>query len=409
MRKRIWRIGFAAAGCAGVLFACSSDPGLSIGVAPTTNPAAVVIEMRDASGEHVGTCAGTLISSSTVITAGHCVAGMGSWVVTAPNARGQTATGVKGFTTWQAFRSNWSHPYHSDVGVILLDRQVFVSDYPTVANALAPSGTTLARLRRDDPQAASQTTFSEVLAPVFPGEDKGFFLTYWTVSGSAELDVDTGGALVDPTTNTLYGVVSGRGTTSGALYVARVDYLEEWIRSISECSPPPQGTQCHPNQDAGDDGGSSGGGSGSGSGSGGSSGGSSGWNGSSGSGSGSSGGDDGGTCNPPPPPPPPRPPSDGGCGSSGGSSGGTSSGSSGGHSSSGSGGSSGASSGGSSGSSSGGNLIDSGIVLVPDGPGCVDANCGGCGGDPNCNDNVTDYGDCGCNPQNPAPEAGPIF
>jgi hypothetical protein len=55
-------------------------------------------------------------------------------------------------------------------------------------------------------------------------------------------------------------------------------------------------------------------------------------------------------------------------------------------------------------------MPDSGIVLIPDGPGCVEANCGGCGGDPNCGDVVIDYGDCGCNPPPPAaPEGGPIF
>jgi uncharacterized membrane protein YgcG len=417
MRKRTLGIGlFGTLFAAGGFLACSSDDGIAVDVTGTSNPAVVSIQMLDPSGTRIGTCTGTLISSSAVLTAGHCVAGAGSWVVTASNAHMQTANGVLGYTTWEAFHSNWSHPYHSDVGVIVLDRQIFVESYPTVANTLAPEGTTLARMRRVDATEATAPAFSAVVEPVFAGAERGFSLNYWTLPAPTEQATDTGGGLIDPQTNTLYGVVSGLGTTSHNLFVARVDYLEEWIRSISECSPPPATTQCHPNDDGGS---SSSGGSGSSSGdngssSGNSSGGSSGWNGSSsGSGGssnggssngGSSGGDDGGTCNPPPPPPPPPPPADSGCGSSGGSSGGTSSGSSSGHS-----GSSGSGSGSSGGTVDAG-MPDSGIVLIPDGPGCVEANCGGCGGDPNCGDVVIDYGDCGCNPPPPAaPEGGPIF
>jgi hypothetical protein len=46
---------------------------------------------------------------------------------------------------------------------------------------------------------------------------------------------------------------------------------------------------------------------------------------------------------------------------------------------------------------------DGGVIVVPpDGPGCIDANCGGCGDDPSCGDNQQDYGDCGCEPQPPS-------
>jgi hypothetical protein len=39
-----------------------------------------------------------------------------------------------------------------------------------------------------------------------------------------------------------------------------------------------------------------------------------------------------------------------------------------------------------------------GPPLVPDGPGCLDATCGGCGNDPLCQDGLQDYGNCGCVP-----------
>ena len=86
---------------------------------------------------------------------------------------------------------------------------------------------------------------------------------------------------------------------------------------------------------------------------------------------------------------------DGGCYSGSGSGGGTmGGGSNGGGSNSGSGGVSGP---------------DGGTVaLVPDGPGCADYLCGGCGLDPNCQDGQQDYGGCGCSggsppPSNPGP------
>jgi hypothetical protein len=47
--------------------------------------------------------------------------------------------------------------------------------------------------------------------------------------------------------------------------------------------------------------------------------------------------------------------------------------------------------------------------LIPDGPGCADAFCGGCKDDPSCLDNLQDYGGCGCTPTPPPSfEAGPI-
>jgi hypothetical protein len=62
-----------------------------------------------------------------------------------------------------------------------------------------------------------------------------------------------------------------------------------------------------------------------------------------------------------------------------------------------SGGSNSGSGGGSNSSSGGVGAPDGGtIALVPDGPGCIDQFCGGCGFDPACADGTQDYGGCGC-------------
>jgi hypothetical protein len=54
-------------------------------------------------------------------------------------------------------------------------------------------------------------------------------------------------------------------------------------------------------------------------------------------------------------------------------------------------------------------LPDGGTVaLVPDGPGCLDYLCGGCGIDPSCQDGQQDYGGCGCSGGSPTPgQPGP--
>jgi hypothetical protein len=443
MSKRAVRVGVLGVVVAiGGMVACGgSSTGKEITIASSANPANVVIDLRDDSGTHIGSCSGILITSSTVLTAGHCVVKATQFVVSTVGGK-QTANGALTYTTWQDFESSWSHPQHSDIGVIVLDQAIFLAQYPTLATALLTDGTRLSRVRRVDPDVIDATAqFEEVSAPIVLGQEKGFPLAYGVDPSLAEVETDTGGALYDPASNTVYGVVSGKGMSTGRFYVSRVDYLADWVSQIGQCEPAPRTEQCHPSgssSGSGSGSGSSGssssgsgssssssgsnsssGGSSSSSGCNGSSGSSSSGSGSSSSGSGGSNGSSGGSgstgssggsgssgsssgggggCNPPSPPqPPPTMNLDSGCGSSGSGSGGSGSGSGGSTS-----GSTGSSSG-SSGSSSGGT-----VPLVPDGPGCSNAFCGGCKDDPACEDNQQDYGGCGCTPTPPpSREAGP--
>jgi len=445
MSNRAVRVGVLGVVVAiGGFVACSAgSSGKEITITSSANPANVVIDLRDGSGTHIGSCSGILVSSSTVLTAGHCVVKATQFVVSTVDGK-QTANGAQVFTTWKDFESNWSHPQHSDIGVIVLDQALFVSQYPTLATALLTDGTRLSRVRRVDPESIDGTTqFEEISAAIVLGQEKGFPLAYGVDPSLAEAATDTGGALYDPASNIVYGVVSGKGTSTGRFYVSRVDYLTEWITAIGKCDPSPPVEQCHPSSSSSSGSGSgssssssssggsssgcmgsssgsssngsgssgsssggtcngssssssSGGCMGSSSGSGGSSNGSSGGSSSSGGSGSSSGG--GGGCNPPnPPQPPPTMNMDGGCGSSSSSGGSTSS-------------SSGSSSSGSGGTPTfDGGLSDGGMVaLIPDGPGCSTALCGGCVDDPSCEDGQQDYGNCGCTPTPaPANEAGP--
>ncbi|HEY5240409.1 MAG TPA: trypsin-like serine protease, partial [Polyangiaceae bacterium] len=286
MSKRAVRVGVLGVVVAiGGMVACGgSSSGKEITIASSANPANVVIDLRDDSGTHIGSCSGILITSSTVLTAGHCVVKATQFVVSTVGGK-QTANGALTYTTWQDFESNWSHPQHSDIGVIVLDQAIFLAQYPTLATALLTDGTRLSRVRRVDPDVIDATAqFEEVSAPIILGQEKGFPLAYGVDPSLAEVETDTGGALYDSASNIVYGVVSGKGMSTGRFYVSRVDYLADWISQIGKCEPAPRTEQCHPSGSSS--------GSGSGSGSGGSSSSSSGCSGS-GSGSSSSGSSNG--------------------------------------------------------------------------------------------------------------------
>src|ERR1019366_7048412 len=176
MNKRAVRVGVLGVVVAiGGFVACGAESsGKEVTIASSANPANVVIDLRDDSGTHIGSCSGILISASTVLTAGHCVVKATQYVVTTVNGK-QTANGAQVFTTWQDFESNWSHPQHSDIGVIVLDQAIILQQYPTPATSLLADGTRLSRVRRVDPEAIDAATqFEEVSAPIVVGQEKGF-------------------------------------------------------------------------------------------------------------------------------------------------------------------------------------------------------------------------------------------
>jgi hypothetical protein len=211
----------------GGLVGCGSP---ATGNATPTTSATVALDLYDGNGNKVGSCAGTLIAADTVLTAGHCVVGKYWWQVTLP-ATGQTAHSSIAYTfDWQNFESDLSHPLHHDIGIIKLDGQMNLAAYPTLATTALPDGTAAMRVR---PSASSG--FEAVGVRAFDGTSKGFPNYYYTTIDATET-LDTGTALIDPTTNQIYGVVSGIGQSTGVLYSSRVEMVADWLSGMEQCT-----------------------------------------------------------------------------------------------------------------------------------------------------------------------------
>src|SRR6478609_504822 len=113
MRFPVRFLPLCALAALGAVVACSGSGSSEVGsVSESSNPANVVIKMS--AGPDLtasGTCSGTLIAPTLVLTSGHCISAKTAWTVTAPAANGQTAKGVSGHTyDWMEWKTNKSHP-----------------------------------------------------------------------------------------------------------------------------------------------------------------------------------------------------------------------------------------------------------------------------------------------------------
>lgn len=194
----------------------------------TTQASSVVIEMVNTNGSSVGSCSGTLIGPKMVLTAGHCIAGFKSWKV---RSSAGTSTGSVATTPWKAFGSDLSHPEHSDVGLILLDKEIKLDGYPSVASKVAKGSTKGLRFHRSAENANAPTATETTINL---GEEKGFKLNYLVKAEKNEW-VDSGGAVLN-SKGELIGVVSGLGKNSGMIHVARIDNFATWTKSAIACS-----------------------------------------------------------------------------------------------------------------------------------------------------------------------------
>jgi hypothetical protein len=161
------------------------------------------------------------------------VTGKSGFKVEAVNANGQVSQGNRAWTyDWKYFNSDKSHPTLHDMAVITLKQPIKIDKYPTIATAPAKEGAFLARLRRAPGATRLVDRMQAATAVARDGGELGFD-DYYVVKGEKNELVDVGGGLFDPTTNTLYGIVSGRGKSSREFFVTRIDATTArgWVAS----------------------------------------------------------------------------------------------------------------------------------------------------------------------------------
>ncbi|MBX3203873.1 MAG: hypothetical protein KF764_02330 [Labilithrix sp.] len=210
----------------GTLAACGGTPDSK---EPTTaqavSAASVSIALFDENGTRVGEGSGVMIAPRLVLTSGHLISGKHKWVVTSADGK-QQATGSRGMTyDWMKYDSDKAHPRRHDIGVIHLDASIKLTAYPKLVSERSPSGSKATRLRGT---GAGFQQHDATLEKVRSSPNA------WLADGQAGETLDTGGAVYD--SRGILGIVSGRGMTTGKLYIARVDGLVKWLAPKVACA-----------------------------------------------------------------------------------------------------------------------------------------------------------------------------
>jgi hypothetical protein len=232
MRARLLFV-MVAGGCAvTAATACSSpDVAVEAQAKKATQASSVSIQILDIKGTTVGSFSGTLIARNLVLTAGHCAAGAARWKIDSRGAS-TTAEATHAVSPWKSFGSDLSHPDHADIAVLLLDTPIELDAYPKVADSMLADGAKAVRFSRSSANA-TKPEGTDISVASMSGQ--GFRLDYGAKVAKGTY-VDTGGAIIDPSSGKIHGVVSGMGKTSGLLHIARTDNFSTWLSGALACS-----------------------------------------------------------------------------------------------------------------------------------------------------------------------------
>lgn len=217
------------------------------GVPATAYPEAVLLDLGG------GYCSGSLIAPQLVLTAGHCVAGVSTFQVTAPHAGGQQAGGIKGAVYDYTNTSDYVDPSQHDVGVVFLDAPISLATYPAVLASPVAAGTQVVNVGRIlNGQLSTSSLYVSQPLGVSDGASIGYPLSY--VATEVIEPGDSGGPvlLADGASHQIAAVNSGGG--QGTEILARVDLVHAWLQQmIAESGgqappgPPPEAPS-DPNQ-----------------------------------------------------------------------------------------------------------------------------------------------------------------
>ncbi|MBM4377277.1 MAG: trypsin-like serine protease [Deltaproteobacteria bacterium] len=219
------------------------------GTPATAYPEAVLVNgwRSDGSG---WSCSGSMIAPRVVLTAGHCIVGIASAEVVAPNAGKQKAYAESFLTYDWTTTSKYIVADQHDVALIVTSTPIVLGSYPILASKPVSQGTKAINVGRVRNGNVSSSQLY-VGAPISLNYGGAWGYPYAYASAEIIQSGDSGGPdfLVGAPVHTIVAVNSGGG--GGFQLLARVDLVYDWIQArLAEVAvpapptPPPPASTC---------------------------------------------------------------------------------------------------------------------------------------------------------------------